>query len=490
MPLPTPAEAAREILRRDDAREHIEHLVSYLDMGWTMAKHQLFLASKLESLERGEINNLLVMCPPGSAKSSYCSVIFPAWFLGRNPKKSVISASHTVELAERFGRRARNIVGSPLFSNVFPSVGLAKDSQSAGRWETSQGGEYFAAGVGGSVTGRRADVGVIDDPVKSREDADSLTIREKQWEWYVNDFLTRLKPGAKQLLVMTRWHEDDLAGRILEREADKWEIINLPMIAGENDIIGRQPGELLWSEWFTPDMIARAKSDLRSWYALYQQEPRPMGGGEFKREWVQYYGSSVDHYSMARVILVDPASSKKKTSDYSAYWVVGIGDDGNFYILDAIRDRLNLTERGDMLFKLHKKWRPQQVRYEKYGMMADIEYIRGEQERRSYRFKITEVGGATSKEDRVRRLVPLFQNGMVWFPNSMFYTDSTGASSDLIRDFVEQELLSFPVGKHDDMLDSLARIAEPDLVLPAPVIHDFQMPKFEKFTPFVSSMGY
>ena len=158
---------------------------------------------------------LMVCLPPGAGRVTYVSMVFPAWFLGRNPKKSIIAASHTQELAERFGRRVRNIYASPAHRNVF-GVSVAADSGAAGRWETEQGGEYFATGVGGSVAGRRADLGIIDDPVRSREDADSDLRRERVWEWYINDFVPRLKPGAGQIVVSTRWHEDDLAGRLLE----------------------------------------------------------------------------------------------------------------------------------------------------------------------------------------------------------------------------------------------------------------------------------
>ena len=182
--------------------------------------------------------------PPGSAKSTYTSIVFPAWYLGRHPQGSVIAASHTEELAERFGRRVRNIVASEAHRNVF-GVGVAVDRKSVGEWETEAGGEYYAAGVGGSITGRRADLGIIADPVRGREDADSERARETAWQWYINDFLPRLKPGASQIVIMTRWHEDDLGGQLLEREASKWRIVELPMEALPGDPLGRKPGRTL-----------------------------------------------------------------------------------------------------------------------------------------------------------------------------------------------------------------------------------------------------
>lgn len=271
-------DAARELLRRKVATESFRDFLVFMETGFEFSAHHVLMIKELESVERGDTRNLMLMLPPGSAKSTYSSIYFPSWYLGRNPKNCVIACSHTLELAERFGRRARNVVGNELFRLLF-DLGLSPDSQAAGRWETGLGGEYFAAGVGGSITGRRADLGIIDDPVKSREAADSEVQREMAWQWYLNDFLTRLKPGARQVVVQTRWHEDDLAGRILEREADQWRVISLPMEAEGGDPLGRKEGELLWPEWFDQEMVDRAKADARSWSALYQQRPRPVGVG-------------------------------------------------------------------------------------------------------------------------------------------------------------------------------------------------------------------
>ena len=214
----SPSQAAQELLRRRAATRSIEAYIDYHQLGFVPATHHRLLIGELEAVERGECPRLTVCMPPGSAKSTYASVLFPAWYLGRHPEGSVIAASHTEELAERFGRRVRNLVGSEAHRNVF-GVGVAADRQSVGEWETEAGGEYYAAGVGSSITGRRADLGIIDDPVRGREDADSERGRETAWQWYVNDFLPRLKPGASQIVIMTRWHEDDLGGRLLDREA-------------------------------------------------------------------------------------------------------------------------------------------------------------------------------------------------------------------------------------------------------------------------------
>jgi hypothetical protein len=243
------------------------------------------LIGELEAVERGECSRLMVLMPPGAAKSTYVSIVFPAWYLGRHPERSIVAASHTAELAERFGRRVRNLVSSDAHQRVFDSGGVAADRQAAGAWETERGGEYFATGIGGSVTGRRADLGIIDDPVRGREDADSERARATAWDWYINDFLPRLKPGGAVILIQTRWHEDDLAGRILGREAKSWRVIELAMEALPGDPLGRSVGERLWPEWFTEGQVEQAKRDVRAWNALYQQRPASEEGDYFKLDW-------------------------------------------------------------------------------------------------------------------------------------------------------------------------------------------------------------
>lgn len=469
-----PSTAAAELLARKRARESFSHYCAYrLPDDMRMAQHHVLLTEALNKVEQGECDRLLVMMPPGSAKSTYGSVYFPEYFVGRNPQLSVIAASHTAELAERFGRRVRNGVDDDAFRALFPQTTLAADSTAAGRWGTCHGGEYTAVGVGGSITGRRGDLIVVDDPVRSREDADSERVREKTWDWWTNDLLTRLKPHGRIVVIMTRWHEDDLAGRLLEREPQRWTVIKLPMIAGENDPLGREPGDRLWTEWFTEEMVRQAQRDPRSWISLYQQEPRPVEGAEFKRSWITRYNSAPK--KMNKVILVDPAGdpskkvvSSRKKSDRTVMWVVGLAADGNAFLIDGVIDRLSLTQRAEKLFELHKKHKPMQVRYERYGMQADIPHIQAEMERRQYRFKITEVAGAVEKNARIRRLIPWFEGGRMWLPQQLNYTDVQGEHHELIQELIEVEYATFPVGRYDDGMDCLARIDEPSLTLPWP----------------------
>ena len=430
--------------------------------GYRPADHHRLIADHLERVERGEIKRLMIQMPPRHGKSMLASEFFPSWFLSKNSDKQVIHATYNQELSDGFGRKVRNLMKEWGHQAIFPGVGVADDSSAASRFHTTSGGVYHGVGIGGGATGKGADLLLIDDPVKDRADAESETMRQRAKDWYKSVAYTRLMPGGAIVIIQTRWHEDDLSGWILEEHShEDWVVLKLPAINSD--------GVALWPESYPVERLLQIEKTIgpRDFQALYQQEPRPTGGGEFKRDWIEYF-TSVRHESMNKVILVDPASGKRKSNDFTSMWVIGLGADDNYYVLDIIRDRLNLTERSETLFRLHRKWKPSEVRYERYGMMADIEHIKSEMDRRSYRFGIREVGGATKKEDRIRRLVPLFQGRRFWFPYSFEYVDSSGERSDLVSDFIEKEFLSFPVSRHDDMLDALARIAEPDLDLPWP----------------------
>ncbi len=253
-------------------------------LGFEPARHHQLLIHELEDVAGGVCDRLMVLMPPGSAKSKYISELFPAWLLCRRPQATIIAASHTGELAERFGRKVRNSI---VEHGDLLGYGLAGDRKAAGQWETDQGGEYFAVGVGGAVTGRRADLGIIDDPVKSREEAESATIREKVWDWYRSDFYTRLKPGAAVVVVQTRWHEEDLSGKLLaemETGGDRWRVLKLPAFANsQDDPLGRAVNEPLWPGWESADELNRKRAALgeRDFGALFQQDPRPAGTSFF-----------------------------------------------------------------------------------------------------------------------------------------------------------------------------------------------------------------
>lgn len=299
------------------------------DAAQTPAKHHLLLNRELEMVSRGENDRLMVLMPPGSAKSTYASILFPAWWFCQHPMSAVIAASHTADLAQRFGRRVRNLT---IQQQATLGYGLVADNKSAGRWETTRGGEYFATGVGGSVTGRRADLAIIDDPVKSRENAESETIREKTWDWYRNDLYTRLKPGARIVLIMTRWHEDDLGGRLLEEMkggGDQWRVLRLPALADSpDDPLGRAVNEPIWPEWEDAAALARKRATLgeRDFGALFQQDPRPAGTSYFDVANVLVDGQPVDLPARCDAVFatVDTATKTGSKNDGTAvcYWAI------------------------------------------------------------------------------------------------------------------------------------------------------------------------
>lgn len=489
-----PQAAAAELLRRRRARQTFQGFCEWklYGTGMEMDLHHKVIAEALDQVERGECDRVMLLMPPGSAKSTYGNVFFSEYFMGRNPGLQVITASHTKELAESFGRRVRNAVEDAAFQALW-GCRLSSDSSSASRWALDKGGEYFAVGVGGSVTGRRGDLAIVDDPVASREDADSERMRNRNWEWWNNDLLTRLKPGARIVFICTRWHEDDLAGRILDREGKRWRVIKLPMIAGPNDVLGRREGERLWASWFTEDMVKQAQRDPRSWISLYQQEPRPADGAEFKRGWICRYSSPPRRGN--NILLVDPAgdpnaTGAKKKSDYWSMWVVRLGPDKNGYVIDGVRDRMQSPKAIDKLFELHRKHRPLQTRYERYGMQRDVSEIRRQMDVRDYRFRLIEVAGSVEKNARIRRLVPWFEGGTMWLPHELMYTNSEGDRIDLIKTFIDEEYVTFPVGRFDDMFDCLARIDEPGLTLPWPAPDEEQVASNPAWTALDNVTGY
>ncbi|GAB0116908.1 phage terminase large subunit [Acidisoma sp. 7E03] len=250
--------------------------------GHSPAAHHRRLIADLEALGRGDIDRLMVLMPPGSAKSTYVSVLFPAWFLARHRRAALIMACHTEGLASHFGRRTRALIqdhGDAL------DYGLSRDERAAHCWRTSAGGEYFATGIHGPIAGRRADLAIIDDPVKSWAEADSPLAREHAWDWYRMDLIPRLKPRARLVLVMTRWHQDDLGGRILEMEKH-WTVLRLPALAESLDPLGRPAGAALWPLWEDAEALGRKREAMgeRAFAALYQQDPRSPSGGLFLTE--------------------------------------------------------------------------------------------------------------------------------------------------------------------------------------------------------------
>jgi predicted phage terminase large subunit-like protein len=410
------------------------------------AKHHMMLIKKLQQVADGEVKRLMVFMPPGSAKSFYANVMFSSWWMARNAGKKLITASYSQEVADKWGRRVRAIAKDEKFEDMF-GITLSQESQAAGRWALNNNTEYYAVGVGGSVTSFRADMAIIDDPVKGREEAESKTIRDKTREWYTSDFWTRLKPNAGVVLIMTRWHEDDLGGWLQELAStggEKWEVLSLPMEAEENDPMGREIGEPLWPEWFTNDMMAQAKRDQRNWSSLYQQRPSPETGSYFDKAWFKYYTKAPENL---RLYGASDYAVSDGSGDYTVHGIFGIDTEDNIYVIDWWRGQkssLDWVEQLILMIKTHKpvSW------FEESGVIyrsMDPLISKRQRETGAYctRKQITRT---KSKEMSAQSIRGRMQQGKVFFPYAHWVSD------------IQSEMLSFPAGKHDDQVDVFALI--------------------------------
>ena len=444
------AEAAAILRHRLEVRTDLAAWCRHC--GFEPAAHHKLLIDKLTGLTNGTgSDRLAVFMPPGAAKSTYASILFPPWYLAHHPKHSLIAASHTADLAAKWGRRVRNTIKE---NGHLLGYSLAEDSQAADRWETDAGAEYGAFGVGGSVTGRRADLIVIDDPVRSREDAESELIRDKTWDWYISDLYTRLKPGARIVLIQTRWHESDLAGRILEdmeKGGDQWEVLSLPAIAEENDALGRTVGQPLWPEWEGLEDLDRKREAVgpRNWTALYQQRPAPEEGDFFKAEWLKTY----DRLPPASELRVYGGSDYAVTSDggdYTVHVVCGLDHSGRMYLIDLWRGQTTTEVWIEKLCDLIKLWKPMAWAEEtgqiKSGVGPFIDRMQRERKAWCFRETFPTRGDKAVRAQSIRGRMAL--EGLycpfnaAWFPE------------------FRRELLSFPSAKHDDQVDALGLVGQ------------------------------
>jgi hypothetical protein len=303
--------------------------------GYEPAAHHHLIIGEIESFLDSDDEVLLLFAPPGSAKSTYVSILFPSHYLARFPRNSILAATHSVEFAQRWGRRVRNDIAAHA---QLLGIELAADSQASDRWALRTGGEYYGVGAGTGISGFRADLGLGDDFFGSREDAWSETVREKRWEWYRDDFSARLKPGAKRILMNTRWHEEDVAGRVLEQIKQgvvRGRVISIPAIAEADDVLGRKPGEYLWDD---PDgynygefLRARQRESIpMMWSALYQQRPAPEEGEYFKAAWLRPCTMVPAKDTLAIYGASDYAVTANG-GDYTVHVVVGVDPDGRMY---------------------------------------------------------------------------------------------------------------------------------------------------------------
>lgn len=420
------------------SRQSLLKFTEYTNPIYKRAGHHELIARQLEAIESGEIDRLMVFMPPRHGKSELASRRFPAWFIGRKPRRQVIASSYNADLALDFGREVKQLMQEEEYQQVFPGVYLAEDSQSNRKMTTEQGGVYYAIGAQQAATGRGADLFLIDDPFKDRESADSEVIRERTWSWYTSTAYTRLMPGGSIVLIQTRWHEDDLAGRILESEGriedgGQWTVLDLPAI---NDA-----GEALWPEWYPLPALERIKAAIgpREWSALYQQKPQPDEGSFFKREWFKSWDKlpSVRCYGSSDYAVTDGGG------DYTVHTVWGIGPDGDIYRVAQWKGQTASDQWIEAKLDLIAKHKPLCWFGEGGVIQKAIEpMLKRRMRERNVHCRLEWLSSVADKPTRARSFQAMAATGRVHFEQG----------ADL------SEFLVFPAGKHDDEVDTASLI--------------------------------
>lgn len=392
---------------------------------------------------------LLISVPPRHGKSQQCSIDFPAWFLGRNTKEEIIIASYSADLAQEFGGKTREKVASEEYKHIFPGVALKEDEKARGRWRTSDGGSYTAVGVGGPITGRGAKILLIDDPVKNREEAESEVMRDKVWDWFTSTAFTRLAPNGVVIIIMTRWQVDDLAGRVLAHPelSKRVKSICLPAISERDEPPHRKIREALWPTRYSLAQLSEIKMAIGpyDWSALYQGSPVLSENQEFRPAWIQHIPeASVSMMSTRRFLTIDTAMSKKTQSDSTGFVDNRVNDE-NFWHIRAWESRIGPEELVDALFSLHTQFQYETIGIERTAYLDGLKpYLDSEQRRRGKFLPIVELDHKqTSKEIRIRGLIPRYAAGAVYHIEGQCRV-------------LEEQMTTFPMGLHDDVLDALA----------------------------------
>ena len=414
--------------------------------GFIYGRHHALMAKKFEDIANGKSRRLIINMPPRHTKSEFASYLLPAWYLGKYPHKKIIQCSNTAELAVGFGRKVRNLVDSEAYAKIFPNVALRSDSKAAGRWATNANGDYFAIGVGGTVTGKGADLLIIDDPHSEQEAAIASTnpeVYDKVYEWYSSGPRQRLQPGGAIVVVMTRWSLKDLTGRILkssiERDGDEWEVINFPAILPTE--------EPLWPAFWPLTELLALKEELpvSKWNAQYQQQPTSEEGALVKREWWKMWEGDRPPQCNFVIQSWDTAFTKNERSDYSACttWGVFYKDederDPNIILLDAFKERMEFPQLKERAIRMYREWEPDAFIVEAKASGAPLIF-----ELRRMGIPVSEFT-PTRGNDKIARLnsvTDLFASGKVWAPGTRWAEE------------VMEEMAAFPNSDHDDLVDS------------------------------------
>ena len=438
--------AYKDSLVRDIAQKSFMAFVKEMWPGFIHGRHHALMAKKFEEIADGKVRRLIINMPPRHTKSEFASYLLPAWFLGKFPHKKVIQCSNTAELAVGFGRKVRNLVDGETYAKIFPNVALRTDSKAAGRWATNANGDYFAIGVGGTVTGKGADLLIIDDPHSEQEAALAAgdpSVYDKVHEWFTSGPRQRLQPGGAIVIVMTRWGKRDLTGRVLqsmvERDGDEWEVISLPAIMPS--------GNSLWPEFWALPELEKLKNELpiSKWSAQYQQDPSAEEGAIVKREWWKVWEQERPPQCAFIIQSWDTAFTKNERSDYSACTTWGVfymnenENDPHVILLDALKERLEFPELKTRALEMYKEWEPDAFIVEAKASGAPLVF-----ELRRMGIPVQEFTPTrgNDKITRVNSVSDLFASGKIWAPRKRWAEE------------VIEEMAAFPNSDHDDLVDS------------------------------------
>jgi predicted phage terminase large subunit-like protein len=435
----------KDAVEREKCQEHFMPYVKKMWPGFIHGRHHAVMAKKFEEIASGKLKRLIINLGPRHTKSFFASYLFPSWFLGKYPNKKVIQASNTADLAVGFGRQVRNLVGSEEYNKIFTGVSLRQDSKAAGRWATNQDGEYYAIGVGGTMTGKGADLLIIDDPHSEGEAAlGDPTVYEKTYEWYTSGPRQRLQPGGAIVIVMTRWAKNDLTGKILKDAGelgrlDEWEVIELPAIMPS--------GNPLWPEFWSLDELTALRDELppAKWNAQYQQNPTSEEGAIVKREWWKVWENDNPPKCDFLIQSWDTAFTKNERSDYSACTTWGVfklnedENDVNVILLDSFQKRMEFPELKEKAYQHYKEWEPDAFVVEAKAAGAPLIF-----ELRQMGIVVSEYTPSRGNDKfvRINSVADLFRSGKVWAPDTRW-----------AREVVEN-MAAFPNGDHDDLTDS------------------------------------
>lgn len=429
---------------------------------WQNARHLNFLCKLLEEVERGELLRLIISMPPRHGKSMTVTQTFPSWFIGKNPERRVIEVSYSNELARKFGRENKRKIEE--FGQELFNINVSRDNGSVTNWGI-QGwpGGMISAGVGGSITGEGADLLIIDDPIKNRQEAESTTYRENLWSEWQDTLMSRLHPGGRVVIIMTRWHEDDLAGRLIEQDTQhKWRVINMPALAesGVEDILGREPGEALWPEHgFDEEWAHNTKfiQGSRTWESLYQGRPRPQDGGLFKASMFRKFkvlnncyrlltpeGEKIYEINKCKIFQTcDVAGSKKSSADYFVLGTFALTPNGEILVLDIFRERLEGPDQPELIRRKFHEYKPFLIGVEAANMGLTLY-----QQTVRDGLPILKLRPDADKYTRALPAAARYEAGAVYHLAGAHWLNE-----------LESELMSFPNGQHDDQVDVIAYAA-------------------------------